>query len=169
MVNQLGSEPTASTGVFGLNFPVFEKPLASDAMQHLNSWPEYLVDGLQRSVLFLDLLRRRGNEQEDITSRPMATVLRFDLQLLLSGRSLPKPINFSLSRIVPPRGVEIDSRKRPVVVVDPRAGQGPGIGGFKAQSEIGDALAAGHAVYFIGFAATPEPGQQFLDIVSLAA
>jgi hypothetical protein len=134
-------------------------------MQHLNSWPEYLVDALQRSVLFLDLLRRRGNEQEEITSRPMATVLRFDHQLLLSGRSLPKPINFSLSRIVPPRGVETDPRKRPVVVVDPRAGQGPGIGGFKAQSEIGDALAAGHAVYFIGFAATPEPGQQFLDIV----
>ena len=134
-------------------------------MQHLNSWPEYLVDALQRSVLFLDLLRRRGNEQEDITSRPMATVLRFDHQLLLGGRSLPKPINFSLSRIVPPRDVEVDPRKRPVVVVDPRAGQGPGIGGFKAQSEIGDALAAGHAVYFIGFAATPEPGQQFLGIV----
>ena len=165
MVNQPGSEPTATTGIFGFNVPVFAEPLASDAMQHLNSWPEYLVDALQRSVLFLDLLRRRGNEQEEITSRPMATVLRFDHQLLLSGRSLPKPINFSLSRIVPPRGVEIDPRKRPVVVVDPRAGQGPGIGGFKAQSEIGDALAAGHAVYFIGFAATPEPGQQFLDIV----
>jgi hypothetical protein len=43
--------------------------------------------------------------------------------------------------------------------------QGPGIGGFKAQSEIGDALAAGHPVYFIGFGATPEPGQQFLDVV----
>ena len=58
-----------------------------------------------------------------------------------------------------------DPRKRPVVVVDPRAGQGPGIGGFKAESEIGDALNAGHPVYFIGFGATPEPGQQFLDVV----
>jgi hypothetical protein len=40
----------------------------------------------------------------------------------------------------------VDPRKRPVVVVDPRAGQGPGIGGFKAESEIGDALDAGHPV-----------------------
>ncbi len=56
-------------------------------------------------------------------------------------------------------------RKRPVVVVDPRAGQGPGIGGFKKESEIGDALAAGHAVYFIGFNAEPIPGQRFLDVV----
>jgi hypothetical protein len=59
----------------------------------------------------------------------------------------------------------VDPRKRPVVVVDPRAGQGPGIGGFKAESEIGDALNAGHPVYFIGFGATPVPGQQFLDVV----
>jgi hypothetical protein len=127
--------------------------------------PEYLIDAFQRSVLFLELLRERGNEQAEITSQPLATVLRFEHEILISGRSLPKPINYSLSRIVPPVGTIIDSRKRPVVVVDPRAGQGPGIGGFKAQSEIGDALAAGHPVYFIGFAATPEPGQQFLHIV----
>ena len=74
-------------------------------------------------------------------------------------------MNYALSRIVPPPGVATDPRKRPVVVVDPRAGQGPGIGGFKAESEIGDALNAGHPVYFIGFGATPVPGQQFLDVV----
>jgi hypothetical protein len=51
--------------------------------------------------------------------------------------ALPHPINYSLSRIVPPPEVSTDPRKRPVVVVDPPAGQGPGIGGFKAQSEIG--------------------------------
>ena len=66
---------------------------------------------------------------------------------------------------MPPPGIAIDPRKRPVVVVDPRAGQGPGIGGFKAESEIGDALSAGHPVYFIGFSAIPEPEQQFLDVV----
>ena len=36
---------------------------------------------------------------------------------------------------------------------------------FKAESEIGDALNAGHPVYFIGFGAMPAPGQQFLDVV----
>ena len=124
-----------------------------------------MVDAFQRSVLFLDLLRQRGNEEIEITSRPMATVLRFDHEVLMSGRSLPRPINYHLSRIVPPPGVTTDPRKRPVVVVDPRAGQGPGIGGFKAESEIGDALNAGHPVYFIGFGAEPAPGQQFLDVV----
>ena len=127
--------------------------------------PEYLTDALQRSVLFLDLLRQRGNEQIEITSRPMATVLRFEHEVLMSGHSLAHPINYSLSRILPPRGVPTDKRKRPVVVIDPRAGQGPGVGGFKADSEIGDALNEGHPVYFIGFGAKPIPGQQFLDVV----
>ncbi|UJX47955.1 DUF3141 domain-containing protein [Xanthobacter sp. YC-JY1] len=125
----------------------------------------YLVDAAQRHVLFLDLLRRRGNEQHDMTSHPMATVLTFDHEVLVSGRALPRPINYSLSRIVPPPGVAVDPRKRPVVVVDPRAGQGPGIGGFKTESEIGEALGTGHPVYFIGFASEPEPGQTFLDVV----
>jgi hypothetical protein len=128
-------------------------------------WLEYFTDACQRGVLFLDLLHRRGNEEKEITARSMATVLRFDYELLMSGRSLAKPINFVLTRIVSPRAVKIDPLKRPVVVVDPRAGQGPGIGGFKAESEIGDALAAGHPVYFIGFSADPEPGQQFLDVI----
>jgi hypothetical protein len=59
--------------------------------------------------------------------------------------------------------VEIDDQKRPVVVIDPRAGQGPGIGGFKAASEIGEAFKAGHAVYFLGFTATPIDGQQIVQ------
>jgi hypothetical protein len=74
-------------------------------------------------------------------------------------------MNYALSRIVAPPGVVTDPEKRPVVVIDPRAGEGPGIGGFKSHSEIGDALAAGHPVYFIGFSLIPEPGQQFLDVV----
>jgi hypothetical protein len=129
------------------------------------SWPEYTLDAFQRSVLFLDLLRRRGDEEIEITSQPMATVLSFDREVLMEGCSLPRPINYALSRIVPPSGVVVDPHKRPVVVIDPRAGQGPGIGGFKPESEIGDALSAGHPVYFIGFGATPADGQQFLDVV----
>ena len=133
--------------------------------QAMFAWRPYLVDAMQRGVLFLDLLRQRGNEEIEITSRPMATVLRYEHEVLMSGRALARPINYDLMRIVPPPGTVIDPRQRPVVVVDPRAGQGPGIGGFKADSEIGDALNAGHAVYFIGFSASPEPGQQFLDVV----
>jgi hypothetical protein len=124
-----------------------------------------MVDAFQRSVLFFELLRQRGNEEIAIESRPTATVLRFGHEVIMCGRSLPRPMNYTLLRVLPPPGIATDPRKRPVVVVDPRAGQGPGIGGFKAESEIGDALNAGHPVYFIGFSAEPEPGQQFLDVV----
>jgi hypothetical protein len=165
MTHQLLSQPNSKQNQFGRvsqEFPLVSWTSRNDFMGPL---PEYLVDAFQRNVLFLDLLRRRGNEEIEITSRPMATVLRFKHELLMSGLSLPRPINYALYRIMPPTGTAIDPRKRPVVVVDPRAGQGPGIGGFKTESEIGDALNAGHPVYFIGFRATPAPGQQFLDVV----
>ncbi len=157
------SPPVASPR--GFAWLAVPQPAATFSTNLLTSFPEYMVDAFQRGVLFLDLLRQRGNEEIEITSRPMATVLRFDHEVLMSGWSLPRPINYALSRIVPPPGQATDPRKRPVVVIDPRAGQGPGIGGFKAESEIGDALDAGHPVYFIGFGAEPAPHQQFLDVV----
>jgi pimeloyl-ACP methyl ester carboxylesterase len=51
-----------------------------------------------------------------------------------------------------------------VVVIDPRAGQGPGIGGFKPVSEVGNAFKAGHPVYAIGFASDPVEGQTIEDV-----
>ena len=59
--------------------------------------------------------------------------------------------------------------RRPFVVVDPRAGHGPGIGGFKADSEIGVALEAGHPCYFVGFLPEPMPGQTLGDIARAEA
>ena len=137
------AESASATPLFGLALPALPNLVATLPKSPITAWPEYMVDAFQRSVLFLDLLRQRGNEEIEITARPMATVLRFGHKVLIDGRSLPRPINYTLSRILPPPGVKIDPRKRPVVVVDPRAGQGPGIGGFKAESEIGDALNAG--------------------------
>jgi hypothetical protein len=55
------------------------------------------------------------------------------------------------------------------VIVDPRAGHGPGIGGFKADSEIGVAFKAGHPCYFIGFLPDPMPGQTIEDIARAEA
>ena len=112
------------------------QPSAASSGNLLTAWPDYLVDAFQRSILFLELLRQRGNEQAEITSRPMATVLRFDHDVLMSGHTLPRPTNYSLSRILPPSGITVDPSKRPVVVVDPRAGQGPGIGGFRLAANV---------------------------------
>ena len=142
-----------------------QMPSALNSGRWAVGFPEYMLDALQRSVLFLELLRQRGNQQIEIASQPMATVLHFDHEVLLSGMLLARPMNYALSRILPPPGMLTNLTKRPVVVIDPRAGQGPGIGGFKASSEIGDALNAGHPVYFIGFGSKPVPGQQFLDVV----
>ena len=83
---------------------------------------------------------------------------------MIDGRTLTRPVNYLLVRIVPPKGVEIDMKRRPFVVVDPRAGHGPGIGGFKADSEIGVAMKAGHPCYFVGFTPEPMPGQTIEDI-----
>jgi len=125
---------------------------------------EYGRDFWQRSILFLDILRQRGNQREEMIAHGIASVLIYDTELIMRGDALPRPVNYSLLRVVPPVGVAIDGRKRPVVVIDPRAGQGPGIGGFKPVSEIGDAFKAGHPVYFIGFSADPIEGQRIEDI-----
>ena len=67
-------------------------------------------------------------------------------------------------RIVPPEGVTVDPKRRPYVIIDPRAGHGPGIGGFKDDSQVGVALREGHPVYFVIFFRDPEPGQTLLDV-----
>ena len=51
------------------------------------------------------------------------------------------------------------------MVVDPRAGHGPGIGGFKHDSEVGLALHLGHPTYFAIFYPEPCPGQTLADAV----
>ncbi|WP_065755660.1 DUF3141 domain-containing protein [Bradyrhizobium paxllaeri] len=120
---------------------------------------EYMVDAGQRSVLFLDIMRQRGDQYRDHVAQTAPHVLSYAAELIIDGRKLDQPVNYALVRIIPPKGVEIDPKRRPFVVVDPRAGHGPGIGGFKADSEIGVAMKAGHACYFIGFLPEPMPGQ----------
>lgn len=130
---------------------------------------EYATDAWQRSILFLDVMRRRAEEYEAHAAEPAPNVLDYKAELVFDGRTLPRPVNYLLARIVPPEGVAIDPKKRPFVIVDPRAGHGPGIGGFKADSEIGVAMKAGHPTYFIGFLPNPVPGQTILDIASAEA
>ncbi|CCE10332.1 conserved hypothetical protein [Bradyrhizobium sp. STM 3843] len=130
---------------------------------------EYLVDAGQRSILFLDVMRQRGNQYREHMSENAPHVLNYQVELIVDGRTLPKPVNYGLVRITPPKGVEINLKRRPFVVVDPRAGHGPGIGGFKADSEIGVAMQAGHPCYFIGFLPDPVPGQTIEDVARAEA
>jgi hypothetical protein len=120
---------------------------------------EYMTDAGQRSILFLDVLRRRGDQYREHVAQTAPHVLTYAAELIVDGRKLDEPVNYALIRIIPPKDVEIDLNRRPFIVVDPRAGHGPGIGGFKADSEIGVAMKAGHTCYFIGFLPEPMPGQ----------
>jgi pimeloyl-ACP methyl ester carboxylesterase len=135
------------------DFPTPALPAATDAL-------DYLVDRWQRSILTLDVLRERGNIYLQHAESGKPPVLVFDHEVIVDGRTLEHPANYALARIVPPRGFPAtDDAKRPFVVIDPRAGHGPGIGGFKIDSEIGIALRGGHPCYFVMFYPDPVPGQ----------
>jgi pimeloyl-ACP methyl ester carboxylesterase len=164
----------------------------------MTDWSEYWVDAAQRSVLFMDILRQRGNNYLAHLKNDQPPVLIFDYETVIDGRTLDRPVNYALVRIrsrrsdatpdrrrlsgaaasVEERRCEAGDRRhktnvadtapeavsRPIVIFDPRAGHGPGIGGSKTDSQIGMALDAGHPVYFLVFSTTPEPGQTLTDV-----
>ncbi|HZX91273.1 MAG TPA: DUF3141 domain-containing protein [Rudaea sp.] len=124
----------------------------------------YATDFAQRTVLFWDTLRQRGNQFIERERAGLPPVLHYDYESVLEGSTLARPVNYELVRIVPPEGVKVDAKRRPYLIIDPRAGHGPGIGGFKDDSQVGVALRAGHPVYFVLFRQEPEPGQTLLDV-----
>ena len=163
----------AEAGAKWLPEPIAEAWKESFADAGKAAWPasgagneawDYFVDACQRSVLFWDVLRKRGNQAIEHYKAGKPPVLVFDYEMIVDGRQLEHPVNYALVRIKPEAGETIDPSKRPFVIVDPRAGHGPGIGGFKEESEVGVALRAGHPVYFVAFFPEPEPGQTLGDI-----
>jgi pimeloyl-ACP methyl ester carboxylesterase len=163
---------------FPFNFAAAAQPAASASWP---GWPanpydlgkqavEYWTDAAQRSILFLDVLRQRGDAYNQRSAQLAPNVLHFGHELIMSGRDLERPCNYGLVRIATPEGMpEPDPGKRPFIVFDPRAGHGPGIGGMKQDSEIGVVLRAGHPCYFVGFTPHPVPGQTIEDVCSAEA
>lgn len=136
------------------------------------TWPgsAAAVDAFERSVLFLDTLRRRGNKDLEHLAAGEPALLKFAHELVLDGRTLPRPCNYALLHVLPPPDAPpVAPESRPIVIVDPRAGHGPGIGGFKNDSEVGVALRAGHPVYFVTFRPQPEEGQTLWDVMDAEA
>ncbi|MGD8958332.1 MAG: DUF3141 domain-containing protein, partial [Desulfobacteraceae bacterium] len=173
------------------NLPAFPLGWIQDAFP-------YGVDALQRTILFWDVMRRRGNNYLAHLRRGQPPVLVFEYEGVLSGTELERPVNYSLIRILDRRSPQHPDRRqqaaapaaaadrrdpgrdrrhkplvaekapratsRPIVIIDPRAGHGPGIGGSKQDSQIGMALDAGHPVYFMIFKTRPVPGQTLEDV-----
>jgi len=129
----------------------------------------YIVDRAQRMALTADALRERGDIFLSHETAGCPPVLAYDYDIVMDGADLPRPCNYVLMRIRAPEGVETRETKRPYVIIDPRAGHGAGIGGFKNDSQVGVALADGHPVYFVGFRRDPEPGQTLADVTRAEA
>ncbi len=131
----------------------------------------YQRDVLERTVLFWDVLRRRANNMLEHEQAGLPPLLNFKYELLLDGRQLPRPANYALLRITQAGDLCwddcVDPRKPPVIVLDPRAGHGPGLGGFKRESEVGIALHTGHPVYFVVFFPEPCPHQKIADVLDV--
>ncbi|MEP0235894.1 DUF3141 domain-containing protein [Roseibium sp.] len=134
-----------------------------------DAWQTYLTDSAQRMVLTLDTLRRRGDNFIEHEEADCPPVLIYDYEVTVDGKDLPRPCNYMLLKILPPEGVEVKSWKRPYIIIDPRAGHGAGIGGFKPDSQVGVAMHDGHPVYFVSFRRMPEKGQTLADVTRAEA
>lgn len=129
----------------------------------------YQVDRWQRAVLLLETLRERANNLLAHDEAGMPPLLNFEYELIVDARRFERPANYALLRITRCHDTRaqdvVDQRKPPVIIVDPRAGHGPGIGGFKHDSEVGMALHGGHPTYFVIFFPLPVPDQTLADVL----
>lgn len=145
-----------------------DTPALSKAAAGAGALGDYQRDLFERSVLFLDALRQRADNMLEHERNGLPPLLDFKYETLLDARRFEHPANYALLRIVE-IGDDcwddcVDPAKPPVIVIDPRAGHGPGIGGFKRDSEVGIALHEGHPVYFVVFFPEPAPGQTLADV-----
>ena len=130
---------------------------------------DYLTDAAQRTVLLLDTLLDRGNAYLEHIEQGTPPLLKFEYEVVLDGHDFPEPCNYALLHLIPDANTPVHFEFRPVIVVDPRAGHGPGIGGFKFDSEVGVAMRAGHAVYFVTFRPQPEDDQTLFSVMHAEA
>ncbi|MBK1635753.1 DUF3141 domain-containing protein [Rhodovulum adriaticum] len=133
------------------------------------AWTAYTRDAAERWLLTLDLLRERGDISRAHEAAGCPPVLIYEYEVIVDGADLPHPCNYQLLRILPPEGCEVHDFKRPYIIIDPRAGHGGGIGGFKPDSQVGVALRDGHPVYFVAFKRDPIPGQTLADVTRAEA
>jgi hypothetical protein len=137
-------------------------------MDGLPAWLRYTIDLSQRSALLLQTLVERGDSLLGDEQAGLPMRLKFPYEIVLDARDFAQPAGYSLLRILPDGDACFErcagANSRPVIVFDPRAGHGPGIGGFKRDSELGMALHRGHPVYFVAHHMVPSPGQTLAHV-----
>ena len=65
----------------------------------------YWTDAAQRAILYLDVMRQRGNAYHEHLSENAPHVLDYEFEVIADGRKLKRPVNYVLVRIVPPKGI----------------------------------------------------------------
>lgn len=137
------------------------RPVAS--ARPLEQWIEYCADAIWRGAATLDTLRERAANIERHEAAGMPPLLHFEAEEIANAHTFTPPSNYRLLRITRCGTERLERFARPdaapVIVVDPRAGHGPGIGGFRRDSEVGMAMREGHPVYFVVFDPVPVEGQ----------
>ncbi|MEY9126144.1 MULTISPECIES: DUF3141 domain-containing protein [Bradyrhizobium] len=129
------------------------------------SWREYIRDAGERAILLIDLLRESGDLFLEHEAAGCPPVLFYEYEKIMDGRDLPVKSNFVLLRIIPSQDVTVDySRRRPFVIIPPRAGHTAGVGAHEHDSQLGVALREGHPVYLVSFRREPEQDQQLSDV-----
>ena len=68
-------------------------------------WSEYTLDAAQRSVLYWDTLRQRGNQWLEHEAAGKPPVLKYKYEMIADARTLRAAGNHALVRIIPPKGV----------------------------------------------------------------
>jgi len=156
------SDPTMAVG---------DRP-ESDQLWSATAWVDawqYQIDFWQRSVLFIDTFRERASNTIAHEQAGLPPLLDFEYETILDARTFERPANYALLRITTADGSCaddcVDESNRPLIIIDPRAGHGPGIGGFKRDSEVGIALHEGYPVYFVSFFPEPCPRQTLADVL----
>jgi pimeloyl-ACP methyl ester carboxylesterase len=133
-------------------------------MDFFGAYTQYLQDAAQRQILFFDALRKRGNIYVEHAKAGMPPVLDFAYEVIMDGMEMTPPVNYMLLKITAPEGKTIYEDRAPIIIIDPRAGHGAGIGGFKPESQVGDGFDDGHQVYFVAFRQMPVPEQTLADV-----
>ena len=154
-------------GDAGISADVDQSPIV--AVPHVAAFADFVIDAAQRQILFCDALRQRANNMLEHEREGLPPLLKFKYEEVADGGAFEPPSNYKLLKIIEVDDICLedclDPEKPPVMIIEPRAGHGPGIGGFKRDSEVGIALHEGYPVYFVVFEPDPKPGQTLADVL----
>ena len=89
----------------GKQTPVPQAEFSSDMFGMFGPAMDYALVAAQRTVLFWDVMRQRGNQYREHLAQTVPHVLDYEAELIIDGRTLKRPVNYGLVRIVPPKGI----------------------------------------------------------------